>query len=113
MEKEASEDQHEDSESQSHDDGDEKPSKIGSISSLMGSFGNTLSGNLLAFLLCSVGKSIFSPLSDSLSSRVELPASENRKDRSLFLLSRNFIKLFLNSDVIHRTHRRKLGFRFL
>lgn len=67
--KEASEDQHEDSESKSHDDGDEKPSKIGSISSLMGSFGHTSS------------------------------ATENRKDRSLYLLSRNFIKLFLNSDV--------------
>ncbi|XP_042414320.1 E2F transcription factor-like E2FE isoform X2 [Zingiber officinale] len=67
--KEALEDQHEDSESQSHDDVDEKPSKIGSISSLMGSFGNILS------------------------------ATENRKDRSLYLLSRNFIKLFLNSEV--------------
>ncbi|XP_042418977.1 E2F transcription factor-like E2FE isoform X1 [Zingiber officinale] len=67
--KEALEDQHEDSESQSHDDVDENPSKIGSISSLMGSFGNVLS------------------------------ATENRKDRSLYLLSRNFIKLFLSSDV--------------
>ncbi|URE15585.1 E2F/DP family winged-helix DNA-binding domain [Musa troglodytarum] len=68
-EKEVLEDEDDDSEGQNHDDGDEKFSKMDNASS---------SGNHL----CKARS-----------------ASDNRKEKSLGLLTRNFVKLFLTSDV--------------
>ncbi|CAL9104113.1 unnamed protein product [Musa textilis] len=68
-EKEVLEDEDDDSEGQNHDDGDEKFSKMDNASS---------SGNHL----CKARS-----------------ATDNRKEKSLGLLTRNFVKLFLTSDV--------------
>ncbi|RRT62625.1 hypothetical protein B296_00026018, partial [Ensete ventricosum] len=80
---------------------------------------------LLAFFLCTSASCVLgSTRLDSVldieldffflhdSSFIASPATDNRKDKSLGLLTRNFVKLFLTSDVISVTCCITLWFRF-